>query len=84
MTLSSEELGSSHHADAVAHLLDAPPERTYTLRRHLDAPPALVWQVWTDPAQVPHWWGPTGATFVAEQMDLCPGGVWQITQTEPP
>jgi uncharacterized protein YndB with AHSA1/START domain len=46
------------------------------VRRVFDAPRALVWAAWTDPAQLPVWWGRRGwhidpATLV---LDLRPGG----------
>ena len=46
------------------------------VRRVFDAPRALVWEAWTDPAQLPAWWGRRGwnidpATLV---LDLRPGG----------
>jgi uncharacterized protein YndB with AHSA1/START domain len=37
-----------------------------------------VWQAITDPAQIPHWWGPRGVTTRVEQMDLRPGGTWRF------
>jgi uncharacterized protein YndB with AHSA1/START domain len=30
------------------------------VRRVFDAPRALVWAAWTDPAQLPAWWGRRG------------------------
>ena len=46
------------------------------VRRVFHAPPALVWAAWTDPAQLPAWWGRRGwhiepTTLV---LDVRPGG----------
>ena len=46
------------------------------VRRVFDAPRALVWAAWTDPVQLPAWWGRRGwnidpATLV---MEVRPGG----------
>jgi uncharacterized protein YndB with AHSA1/START domain len=35
-----------------------------------------VWQVWTTPEHLAHWWGPKGWTLPVCQVDLRPGGVW--------
>ena len=47
------------------------------ITRVFDAPRELVWQAWTDPRHVVHWWGPTGFTTTIEKMDVRPGGVWK-------
>jgi len=46
------------------------------VRRVFDAPRAFVWAAWTDPAQLPAWWGRRGwhidpATLV---LEVRPGG----------
>ena len=46
------------------------------VRRVFDAPRALVWAAWTDPAQLPAWWGRRGwhidpTTLI---LDVRPGG----------
>ena len=47
----------------------------FLLSRLLDAPRDRVWQAWTDPEHLKHWWGPKG--FVVEKLtlDLRPGGL---------
>jgi len=32
----------------------------FSFTRDVDAPRALVFQVWTDPECLKHWWGPKG------------------------
>lgn len=49
-------------------------DREVILSRTLDAPRTLVWHVWTDPAHLPHWWGPRGFTLTMHEMDVRPGG----------
>ena len=51
------------------------------LTRVYRAARSLVWQVWTDPAHVAHWWGPRGsgnrhgarcgAQFTRSQLEQC-------------
>ncbi len=45
-----------------------------TFARVFDAPPALVFKAWTDPALAARWWGPRGFTVIECQLDPRPGG----------
>jgi uncharacterized protein YndB with AHSA1/START domain len=49
----------------------------------LPAPPATVWQLWTQPEHVAVWWGPTDYTTQIERMDVRPGGAWLFTMAGP-
>lgn len=49
-------------------------EREVKIVRTFNAPRALVWQAWTDPAQVAKWWGPRGFTAPVCEWDARPGG----------
>lgn len=51
--------------------------------RIYDAPLALVWDAWTDPAHVVHWWGPRGFSLTTHSKDLRPGGSWVYTMHGP-
>lgn len=48
--------------------------RDFVISRVLAAPRNLVYQVFTDPDRMMHWWGPKGFTVIAARMDLRPGG----------
>jgi uncharacterized protein YndB with AHSA1/START domain len=52
----------------------AEPELVIT--RVFDAPRRLVFNAWTDPDQIAHWWGPQGFITLACEMDVRPGGAW--------
>jgi uncharacterized protein YndB with AHSA1/START domain len=52
----------------------AEPELVIT--RVFDAPPSLVFRVWTQPEHLARWWGPKGFTLVSGEMDVRPGGAW--------
>lgn len=52
-------------------------------RRLLDAPRELVFQAFTDPEHVVHWWGPTGFRNTISVMDVRPGGVWRFMMHGP-
>jgi mRNA-degrading endonuclease HigB of HigAB toxin-antitoxin module len=42
----------------------------------LDAPVEIVWEVWTKPDHIKHWWGPNGFTNTIEKMVVKAGGEW--------
>jgi uncharacterized protein YndB with AHSA1/START domain len=51
--------------------------------RLVDAPRALVWEVWTDPRHIAEWWGPTGFSVTHHAMAVKPGGVWDFVMHGP-
>ena len=53
------------------------------LSRDFDAPRALVFKAFTDPALIPRWWGPRAYTTRVDKMDLRPGGVWRYVHGSP-
>lgn len=44
------------------------------IERSFEAPPYLVWQMWTDPEHFKAWYGPDGATIPVADMDVRVGG----------
>ena len=56
--------------------MDRPSDREVRFTRLLDAPPERVWQAWTDPARIQHWWGPSGFRTTTKAFDLRVGGEW--------
>src|SRR5258708_7409132 len=48
-----------------------------TLTRTIAASRERVWQAFTDPKQLVHWWGPNGFTNTLQKFDLRPGGKWR-------
>jgi uncharacterized protein YndB with AHSA1/START domain len=57
--------------------------RYIVIERIVDAPPALVFQCWTDPKHVVRWWGPGGFTNPVCEMDVRIGGAWRIVMRTP-
>ncbi|MEW5961165.1 MAG: SRPBCC domain-containing protein [Chloroflexota bacterium] len=53
------------------------------MERVFDAPRELVWQAWTKPEHLAHWWGPKGWTLPVCQIDFRPGGVWHYCMRGP-
>jgi uncharacterized protein YndB with AHSA1/START domain len=64
-------------------LAESTSNREIVITRVFDAPRELVWDAWTDPAQVVKWWGPRGFTTTVHEMDVKPGGVWRLTMRGP-
>ena len=62
---------------AKASNVEVSSDREIVITRIINAPRELVWEAWTDPKQVVHWWGPNGFTTTIEKMDVRAGGVWQ-------
>lgn len=58
-------------------------DRELLLKRVLNAPIDLVWEVWTDPEHIARWWGPTGFTNTIHKMDVQPGGEWDLIMHGP-
>jgi uncharacterized protein YndB with AHSA1/START domain len=63
--------------DGPGTTMERPSDREVRFRRLLDAPRELVWQVWTDPAHIQAWWGPSGFRTTTTAFDLRVGGEWR-------
>lgn len=51
--------------------------RELVMTRVFDAPRDLVFQAWSDPEMLKHWWGPDGFTLPFLEMDQRAGGKWR-------
>ncbi len=58
-------------------------DRELVFTRLFDAPRELVFEAWTDPKHLPHWWGPNGFTTTVHELDLRTGGTWRLTMRGP-
>lgn len=54
-----------------------------SLTRIYKAPRKLVWEAWTDPKHVAHWWGPRGFTITHRDKQLKAGGRWNYIMHGP-
>jgi uncharacterized protein YndB with AHSA1/START domain len=57
--------------------------KDFIVTRMFDAPRALVWACFTDPAHMKEWWGPKGSTIVASNMNLRVGGSYHGAMRDP-
>jgi len=54
-----------------------------SISRLINAPCDLVFEMWTNPEHIKHWWGPTGFTNTIYKMDFKEGGEWDFTMHGP-
>ena len=57
--------------------------KPFTITRVFDAPRERVWQAWTEPERLKHWWGPKGFKVHTCKVDLRPGGVFHYGMKAP-
>jgi uncharacterized protein YndB with AHSA1/START domain len=60
---------------------DSGSQAAVVIERTLDAPAALVWQLWTEPEHFAEWYGPDGATISVAAMDVRVGGARLVCMT---
>ena len=64
--------------------IEAPPgEPAVIFRRLVDAPPELVFAVWTEPEHLRNWWGPRQFELVVCESDPRAGGRYRFVQRAP-
>src|SRR5688500_8082050 len=51
--------------------------------RLLNAPRELVFEAFTDPNHLVHWYGPDGFTITNKSIEVKPGGSWRFTMHGP-
>src|SRR5664279_162572 len=59
-------------------ILVLPGEKYFQIIREYDAPRALVFECYTQPKHMVHFWGPHGGTVPLCEIDLRVGGVWRV------
>src|SRR5262249_12984936 len=63
--------------------LRPPDDATIIIRRVIDAPRELVFEAFTDPEHLPHFWGPQGFTCPSCEVDLRVGGAFNLQMRGP-
>ena len=53
------------------------------ISRTFNAPHKLVWQAWTTPAMLVHWFGCAAFTTIDAEADLREGGSWRVVMRNP-
>ncbi len=65
------------------HLLSLDDDRQIVVSRVIDAPADVVFDAWSKPEAITHWWGPRGFTTTTHHMDFRTGGSWRFTMHGP-
>jgi uncharacterized protein YndB with AHSA1/START domain len=60
-----------------------PSDREIAITRVLDATRELVFDAFTNPEHLPHWFGPRDWTLTACEIDLRPSGRWRYVMRGP-
>jgi len=68
---------------AKSHVATETAERVLIIKRIFDAPRELVFEAWTDPEHLVHWWGPQGCTVISCEAEPRVGGTWRISMRSP-
>ncbi len=58
-------------------------DREIIISRVLNAPRELVFEAWTDPEHLAHWYGPNGFRTITHEMDVRVGGTWRFIMRGP-
>jgi uncharacterized protein YndB with AHSA1/START domain len=62
--------------------ITTPSDREIRMTRAFDAPRDLVFEAWTNPEHVRHWWGWRTSTMLVCEADVRPGGTWRYVTRE--
>jgi uncharacterized protein YndB with AHSA1/START domain len=65
--------------DSTAPIRETNPEKTrLNITRYFKAPPELVYQAWTDPKKIVHWFGPDAGPVLIAEADVTVGGRYRV------
>jgi uncharacterized protein YndB with AHSA1/START domain len=67
---------------AHTHQLTTPSDREIVMSRTFDAPRELVFEAWTKPEHVRHWWGLRSAKMLVCEAEVRPGGSWRYVTAD--
>lgn len=62
---------------------DWPLDREIVISRVVAAPRRLVFEAWSDPAQLPAWFGPEGFALETKAIEIRVGGQWRFDMIAP-
>jgi uncharacterized protein YndB with AHSA1/START domain len=62
--------------------VSTPSELEFVMTRVFDAPRELVFEAYTRPEHIAHWWGQRGSTLPVCEIDPRPGGKWRFVSRE--
>ncbi len=60
-----------------------PGSQEVVLTHTFSVPPDRVFRAYTDPEEIPLWWGPSELTTEVEELEVRRGGCWRFFQSDP-
>lgn len=63
--------------------VQVPAPHELRISRVFNAPRALVWQAWTTPAMLVHWFGCAAFTTIDAKAEVREGGTWRVVMRAP-
>ena len=57
-------------------------DREVVMSRIFDAPRTLLFKIYTDPTQIPQFWGPGKYITIVDRMEVKVGGSWRFIQRD--
>ena len=57
-------------------------DREVVMSRIFDAPRTLLFKMYTDPKQIPQFWGPSKYITIVDKLEVKVGGIWRFIQRD--
>jgi len=64
-------------------IIAEPNKQEIIITRTFEARRELVFRMWTEPAYIPEWWGPSYMTTIVDSLDARRGGSWRYIHRDP-
>ena len=59
-----------------------PGKQELIITRVFEAPRDVLFSILTNPDLIPEWWGPRRLATTVDKMDVKPGGIWRLVQSD--
>lgn len=73
----------THSAQRTRNNVSTPALDELRITRVFNAPRKLVWQAWTTPAMLVHWFGCAAFSTIDAEADVREGGAWRVVMRAP-
>lgn len=64
-------------------MTEAGSDREFAVSRIIEGPRRVVFEAYTKPEHLAHWWGPNGFSVTTHSFEFRRGGVWEFTMHGP-
>jgi len=76
-------MSTTERAEATHPVNPVTADREIVISRIIDAPPELVFEVFSEVRHLSRWWGPDGFTTTTRAFEFRVGGVWEFVMHGP-